>query len=180
MNNYFKKRNMQAECKQNLNQLFYLLEKLSIEQYNFKSEFLSGASIGQHIRHIIEFYICLSEAAYLKLPQINYDNRKRDRSIEHKPERAINVINNLIAFLNEEEFVGKASLVANFSLEEDQDSIIPSSFRRELAYCLEHSIHHQALIKISLLDQGLAHLIEENFGVAPSTIKARLEKEVKQ
>jgi len=171
---------MQAECKQNLNELSLLLEKLSVEQYNFKSEFLSGASIGQHIRHILEFYICLSEAVYLKVPYINYDNRKRDLSIEQNPEAGINSIRILIGFLDAEQIGGKASLIANFSLDEDQDSIILSSFRRELAYCLEHSIHHQALIKISLLDQGLAHLIEENFGVAPSTIKARLEKEVKQ
>ncbi|EPR66165.1 DinB family protein [Cyclobacterium qasimii] len=163
---------MQAECKQNLNQLSLLLESLSTEQYNYKSELLSGASIGQHIRHIIEFYTCLSESFYLKLTQINYDKRKRDRSIEQETKNAILAIDKLIAFLNEEKVVGKATLVANFSLEDNHDCIMPSSYRRELAYCLEHSIHHQALIKISLSDQGLRHLVDEDFGVAPSTTKA--------
>ena len=170
---------MQAECKQNLNQLSLLLESLSPEQYNYKSELLSGSSIGQHIRHIIEFYTCLSESFYLQLTQINYDKRERDKSIEQDAQKAILTINKLIDFLNEERVVGKADLVANFSLEDDHDCIIPSSYRRELAYCLEHSIHHQALIKISLLDQGLRHLVDDNFGVAPSTTKACQTKEVK-
>jgi hypothetical protein len=48
-----------------------------------------------------------------------------------------------------------------------------SSFHRELAYCLEHSIHHQALIKIGLIELGALHLIDESFGVAPATLKFR-------
>ncbi|WP_339924897.1 hypothetical protein [uncultured Cyclobacterium sp.] len=170
---------MQAECKQNLNQLSFLLGSLSTEQYNYKSELLSGASIGQHIRHIIEFYTCLKESFCLNLTQINYDKRKRDKSIEQDAKKAILTIDKLIDFLNEEKVVGKAALVANFSLEEDHDCIVPSSYRRELAYCLEHSIHHQALIKISLTDQGLRHLVDDNFGVAPSTTKACQIKVVK-
>ena len=170
---------MQADCKQNLNQLSLLLESLSKEQYNYKSELLSGASIGQHIRHIIEFYTCLIASFYLKLPQINYDRRKRDKSIEQDAQKAILTIDKLIDFLNEEKVVGKAALVTNFSLEDDRDCIIPSSYERELAYCLEHSIHHQALIKISLSAQGLSHLVDDNFGVAPSTTKACQTKVVK-
>lgn len=42
---------------------------------------------------------------------------------------------------------------------------------RELAYCLEHSIHHQALIKVGLKEQNIENLIDENFGVAPATIR---------
>ena len=135
--------------------------------------------MGQHIRHIIEFYTCLEESFCLNLTQINYDKRKRDKSIEQDVHRAMLTIDKLIDFLKEEKVVGKASLVANFSLEDDQDCIIPTSYSRELAYCLEHSIHHQALIKISLSDQGLLHLVDGDFGVAPSTTKACQTKEFK-
>jgi hypothetical protein len=40
-----------------------------------------------------------------------------------------------------------------------------------LAYCLEHTIHHQALIKIGLMELNLIHLIDQHFGVAPATIR---------
>lgn len=167
---------MKVECKQNLKQISGLLDSLSPQQYNYKSKFLSGATIGQHIRHILEFYICIKDAVDFKLTEINYDKRKRDNSIEKDPKSALVAVDNLIQFIEGENFSGNASLVTNFSLIDDCDCIIPSSFLRELVYCLEHSIHHQALIKISLIDQGLVHLVDSDFGVAPSTTKSRLAK----
>ncbi|MBR9777174.1 MAG: DinB family protein [Cytophagales bacterium] len=152
------------------------MEKLTIKQYNYKSKFLSGATIGQHIRHILEFYICIREAMDSKLTAINYDKRKRDNSIEQDPKTALAAVGHVVRFLEGEKFSGEASLVTNFSLLENCECVIPSSFLRELVYCLEHSIHHQALIKISLLDQGLVHLVDSDFGVAPSTTKSRLAK----
>ncbi len=47
---------MTQYCKQNLLELKELLQKLSEEQYSRPSEILSGASIGQHLRHVLEFY----------------------------------------------------------------------------------------------------------------------------
>ena len=111
-----------------------------------------------------------------KLTAINYDKRKRDNSIEQDPKTALAAVGHVVRFLEGEKFSGEASLVTNFSLLENCECVIPSSFLRELVYCLEHSIHHQALIKISLLDQGLVHLVDSDFGVAPSTTKSRLAK----
>ena len=51
--------------------------------------------------------------------------------------------------------------------------MIESSFERELVYCLEHSIHHKALIKVALREYALTHLVSNSFGVAPSTLKSR-------
>ena len=42
----------------------------------------------------------------------------------------------------------------------------------ELIYNLEHSIHHQALIKVAVLKNSAIQL-SENFGVAKSTIEYR-------
>ncbi len=54
----------------------------------------------------------------------------------------------------------------------DRAIITESSYQRELLYNLEHSIHHQALIKVALLE--IQHdLVDENFGVAQSTIEYR-------
>ena len=49
---------------------------------------------------------------------------------------------------------------------------IESNYFRELLYNLEHCIHHQALIKVAVLQ--LEHLqIDQDFGVARSTIEYR-------
>jgi uncharacterized damage-inducible protein DinB len=170
---------MQKECRENLEQLSDLLEQLNPQEYQHPSVLLSGGSIGQHIRHILEFYNCLCEAFYHQHSQVNYDQRKRDKSIERNPKIAQNIIHRIINFLNTEKVFGKVSLAANFSCEKDEFTIIQTSFRRELAYCLEHSIHHQALIKIGLVDLGLNHIVKKNFGVAPSTVKSRLKSDLK-
>jgi hypothetical protein len=49
---------------------------------------------------------------------------------------------------------------------------IESNYFRELLYNLEHCIHHQALIKVAIL-QCETVTIDPNFGVARSTIEYR-------
>ena len=62
-------------------------------------------------------------------------------------------------------------LEGNFTGEAGSLTKIATTFQRELAYCLEHSIHHQALIKVGLKELNLENIIEKNFGVAPATIR---------
>jgi hypothetical protein len=165
---------MQLECKENLQSIASLLEKLKAEQYQHPSYYLSGASIGQHVRHIIEFYTCLYQA-YNEHRSVNYDQRKRTILLEKNPIEAVKVIVQLSNWLQSEKIIGEISLHASYEVANDLPCTIPSSFQRELAYCLEHSIHHQALIKIGLFEQGLSNLIDKEFGVAPSTIKFRMQ-----
>ncbi len=42
-----------------------------------------------------------------------------------------------------------------------------------MVYNIEHCIHHQALIKVALNEMEANHLINKNFGMAPSTIQYR-------
>src|SRR5258708_15693117 len=62
------------------NQLDESLIKLSEEQYKQPSKILFNASIGQHVRHIIELYICLYNG--YESGTVNYEKRKRDIRIE--------------------------------------------------------------------------------------------------
>lgn len=202
---------MTSPCIKNLDQLGALLKVIPGEVYIFRSNLLSGATIGQHIRHILECYTCLldsvsnpahstisaglavsarstagsdkhninedKENLYKgtdELPVVNYDKRARDPEIETRPGKALETVDIICKQLSSDHpWPGSIYLEGNHELDSNRISRISSSFERELLYNLAHSIHHQALIRVGLLEQNMEHLIDENFGIAPSTIKAR-------
>jgi hypothetical protein len=162
---------MTSYCSDNLKDIRLLLSKVDISAYSAPSQVLFGASMGQHVRHILEFYTCLFEQS--SSGEVCYDLRKRDLKLERSPQAAIELMDSLIADLNLSEQNFPLLLVSNFNSTSEDRSVVETSFHRELAYCLEHSIHHQALIKVGLLGMNLLYLVEEDFGVAPSTIRSR-------
>src|SRR5689334_15916856 len=76
--------------------LRFYLESIDPVIYQSPLELLSGSTIGQHTRHIIEFYNCLLEQSYQQEnPIINYAKRRRDHAIESRPEHALYLVNDL-------------------------------------------------------------------------------------
>src|SRR5215831_4000666 len=61
-------------------QLEILVEQLSDEEYSMPIQSLSGATIGQHFRHVIECFEELDKGYFGG--NINYDQRKRDHRLE--------------------------------------------------------------------------------------------------
>ncbi len=166
---------MVSYCKENLNEIKEMIGSIESSHYTYKSSLLSNSSIGQHVRHILEFYICLIEGESTKV--VNYDKRKRNLTIETDLNFTIEVIQSITAKLDS--LAGQdfpLTLEASFDNKSNELLVIPSSFSRELAYCLEHSIHHQALIKIGLIELNCCDNINSNFGVAPATIKHKEEQ----
>ena len=154
----------------NLLEIKELLNGLTDEQYCRKHELLNNSSIGQHVRHILEFYQCVFNGIETKT--INYDSRKRDLELETGRTNAISAVSEIINRLEEIKSDFNISFVADYSSAVNKESItIPSSFYRELAYNLEHSIHHQALIKVAITEMQLTSLLTDTFGYAPSTIR---------
>ena len=145
-----------------------LCESLNQDQYSFKSEFLNGASIGEHLRHSYEFYVCLLKRENPTI--INYDERKRDARIETDLAYAVEQMQSLKTHLKPI----KNDVPLKLSSKEANAQMVSTSLERELVYCLDHAIHHQALIKIGLKELNLYHLVNENFGVAYSTIRFRM------
>jgi hypothetical protein len=147
-------------------QLSDLLNQLTAEQYTAVSENLSGATIGQHMRHIIELYQCL--AGGYEEGIVCYDKRKRDVAIETDKDLAGKIVVDL--------YTGIDRANKEMTLETwhgDADPVLVSlstNYYRELMYNLEHAIHHMALIRVGLKEFS-AECIPENFGVAPSTIR---------
>jgi hypothetical protein len=127
--------------------------------------------VGQHVRHIIEFYQCLFEGIPLGI--INYDRRKRDRDLEndvHIAQKRIHELKKLIPQFNEDMML---YLEVNYSTENGNNHRIKTSFLRELTYNIEHTIHHMAIIK-STLEESFPYIkLPENFGIASSTIRYR-------
>lgn len=165
-------------CIENLNEIKSLCQRLTPKDYSKSLQILSGSSLGQHIRHIIELYQALEKSR--STGSINYDNRKRNPIIETSPQTAAIEIQLLLDFLEGNPRDKNLILQGDFGKCEDLQREIKTSLFRELAYNLEHAIHHQALIKIGLIQLGLDHLIDRDFGVAPATIRYRKSQQVLQ
>ena len=148
-----------------LNELNDLLSQLSNEDYTYPCFGLSNATIGEHTRHIIEMFQCLENQYDYGI--VNYDNRKRDFQIQTNTEFAQQTIETVINQLDKPNKTLRLQQIVD-----GEEVLIESNYDRELLYNLEHCIHHQALIKVAVL-QNESITIDANFGVARSTIEYR-------
>ncbi|MBN1987726.1 MAG: DinB family protein [Prolixibacteraceae bacterium] len=162
---------MKAVAKENLVQLKEMLQSINNENYTRQNEILSGSSVGQHIRHILEFYLLLVSGSFSGT--ISYDKRQRDIRIEKDQQFAIQTIDRLLQGIDTLDETLAVKFEGDFTADGTAQNSTLSSVGRELAYCIEHSIHHQAIIKAGLIVLGLSELTNENFGVAYSTIRYR-------
>ena len=151
--------------KQNLIENITLLHQLTNEELTLPFPELGNATIGEHMRHIIELLGSLLEnydSGY-----INYDKRKRDIILQSDTKEAIKILEKYRSELDKP----NKSLSLTHNCFSDTETLETNYFR-ELLYNLEHSIHHQALIKVALY--RLSHIkISDSFGIAPSTIEYR-------
>lgn len=147
-------------------QMKEVMDQLTDAQYNQPCENLSGATIGQHTRHIIEMYQCLLNGVQNGI--VNYEDRQRDIRIETDKHFATALLAEIEAAIAQPNC--PLHLYAGFDTDSQEQVQLDTNFYREIAYNLEHTIHHMALIKVGLLGfPGLR--IPEGYGVASSTIK---------
>lgn len=167
---------LHSSAKELLAQIDHVIALCNEEDFSKPLPELSGATFGQHIRHTLEFFICLFDARSEK--NVNYDQRKHDELIETDPKLSQRVIRSIIEFLdnNQEDF--ELVFEANYSREEGMELAMKSSFYRELAYTIEHAIHHMALLKVAVRQSLSYILLPEHFGVASSTIRFKTAQKV--
>ncbi len=65
-------------------------ESIVGREYTQPSKILFNASIGQHVRHIIELFLCLEQG--YESGVVNYEKRKRDYQIETNKDFAIQLL----------------------------------------------------------------------------------------
>jgi hypothetical protein len=127
-------------------------------------------TIGQHVRHIIELFLCLEYGYDLGL--VNYEKRKRDPVIETNKAFAADLLNEVRGGMDRPNKI--LNLEACYDEGSNNPILIATNFYREIAYNLEHTIHHMALIRVGINEVAEISLPAE-FGVASSTIKYRKE-----
>jgi hypothetical protein len=149
-------------------QLSETIRLLSPSQYIQQCGNLGNNTIGQHVRHVIELFQCL-DAGYPE-SSVNYEKRKRDIAIETDKELALQLLQDIFGKLDKPD----KELILHASYDEltTEPISIPTNYFREVAYNLEHTIHHMALIRVGIKEVSDITLPEE-FGVASSTVKHR-------
>ena len=152
-----------------LSQLNDSLSKLSEAEYTQPSKTLFNATIGQHVRHVIELYICLFNGYETGI--VNYEKRKRDLRIETDKDFADELMQMIANNLDKE----NKGLALEASYDDHSSMVaVPTNYYREIIYNLEHTVHHMALIRVGINE--VSHItIPDGFGVASSTIKYRKE-----
>jgi hypothetical protein len=149
-------------------QLSETLARLSEEEYVKPCRALTNNTVGQHVRHIIELFQCLDKGYPSSL--VNYEKRVRDIQIETDKELASNLLKEIHSNLNRPN--KELILEASYDDHSTEPVTIATNYYREIAYNLEHTIHHMALIRIGI-DEVATIALPEDFGVASSTVKHR-------
>lgn len=151
-----------------LRQLVGLIDQLKDEQFASSLPILSGNTIGKHIRHIIELYDQLLNGYESGI--VNYDDRQRDQRIETESSYAINKLMQIISEC-ESKSDKPIQLIVDYSVDDHTNVKVNSSYKRELAYNMEHAIHHMAIIKMAVENEFEKIILDKSFGVAPSTLR---------
>lgn len=156
-------------------QLSALLKRLPPAVYTKPVSLFHGSTVGQHFRHILEFYTCLLEGC--GEGYVDYSSRRRNDAISESPETALQVLESVIdsiAGLNARQ---ELHVVSEFC--DDESAARPtylSSIGRELQYAFDHAVHHLAIIRMGMEHHFPEISVETDLGVAPSTLKHRKEQ----
>jgi hypothetical protein len=151
-----------------LEQIAWLLSQLDNKQYIQPVKVLSQSSIGQHTRHVLEFFGELDKGYGSGL--LDYDKRGRSLPLESNLVFAIGTIQEIIAGLERPD--KKMLLNAEYGEHEESSLQVITTYNRELVYNLEHMVHHMALIRIGV-EATTDVAIPAEFGVGSSTLKYR-------
>lgn len=160
-------------CIHILEQLAMMVSEIKENDFIKPSEALSNSTIGQHLRHTLEFFICFEQG--FRKGKINYDKRPHDKSIESDKIVALATIQNIIEFVENLNTNKTLELEVGYDLKSDEFITVETNATRELVYNIEHAVHHMAIVKIGVREVAPYLKLPVNFGVAASTIRHKHE-----
>lgn len=160
-----------------LNQALALLKEVSDTHYTASPAGLAPHRAGGHLRHILEFYECFLDG--MKRGYIDYDARRRDERVETSRAIAMTRIHLMLTELTELDRLESDARI--WVKAEDSapkgvlGNFLASSVGRELQMLSSHTIHHFALMAVTLRLLGIN--VPADFGVAPSTLRHQAARE---
>jgi len=160
--------NLRQACCNILDQLSTLTEHLSDAEFVKPIESLSQATLGQHLRHTLEFFICLESG--FEEGTVNYDERMHDKVLETDRSVSLSTISRIRDFVEATTEDKPFNLSLSYG-EEGKAINIRTNYSRELVYNIEHAVHHMALIKIGVREVASHIALPAEFGIASSTIR---------
>lgn len=156
-----------------IDQIIEIIEVVPTSAYSKSLDVFGGSTFGKHFRHIYDFFDCLIEQCGCS--KVDYALRMRNESIETSPKVAIEHFNQIKGTMNglcEEESL---EVYADFAMVNGERPKVKTSIGREIMYAYDHAVHHLAIIKIGLRTEFPDVAINDNIGVAASTIEHQLD-----
>ena len=160
-------------------QMAGLLERLDETVFTRPLPLFHGSTIGQHFRHILEFYTCLFDGVLGA--RVDYGSRRRNPALSENPRAALAVLDyvaDTVKKQDEHQWLNVESEFSDDCLPHIARPVYMSSMGRELQYAFDHAVHHLAIIRMGLELYFPQIPVDEDLGVAPSTLK--YQKEGKQ
>ncbi len=154
-------------------QINHVIAQLGPNDYRFPLPEFEGGSLGQHFRHILEFFQCLEQG--FESGTVDYAARNRNPMYENHPEIAAAAFDAFAHALPKFDLAQSVAVRAEFG--SDDRPCYDSTIGRELLFVYDHAIHHLAIIKIGLICHFPQVQADKDLGVSPSTIKARSKME---
>lgn len=161
--------NITKACANILDQLTDMVSQITEPDFCKPVDTLGGSTIGQHLRHTLEFFICLENG--FEIGVINYDKRAHDKLIETDKFIALTVLNKINEFIKEHRNDKTLRLEAAYDLDKEVFVTIETNYLRELVYNIEHAVHHMAIMKIGIRETAPYIKLQHDFGIAASTIR---------
>jgi hypothetical protein len=147
-----------------------VLEAIEDRDYARSVPGIPTLRVGAHLRHVLEFYECFLEG--LTSGVVDYENRRRDRRVETSRSAGLARIEELARGLDRLVRFDRGKELRVYA-EDAPGTWLASTIGRELQVLSSHTVHHYALIAVTL--QALGLRVHASFGVAPSTLRHRDE-----
>lgn len=152
-----------------LSQLASVINQIEEKDFITPCPSLGNSSIGQHLRHTLEFYLCLEAGCQQGV--VNYDKRAHDKQVESDKYVAQSTINRIKDFISNQKSDFPLTLEVGYELDSEECIVMQTNYFRELTYNIEHAVHHMAIMKIGIREIAPYINIPADFGIAASTIR---------
>ncbi|MCA9478679.1 MAG: hypothetical protein KC535_06025 [Nanoarchaeota archaeon] len=154
-----------------------LIEKLTPRQLNRSSDAFGGEdTVGRHFRHIfnhVESFLNGLSAKY-----IDYEARQRNPQIETNLLKAKEYASNVQERFHLRSETSPLFYEERIRIHEKPYGNFDSTVQAQMLYLYHHTTHHDAMIRMILFDDKNfdRNLINDSFGIAPSTLRYQQNK----